>query len=115
MKKKVNISDPSQLLPDLPSPSDLKPFPTQLSMTYNFHKTCVRTISVSPCGNYLASGDEDGNVVVWHVQTSRILRKYKFENKVVDSVEWNPNKERCLLAVANEEHVYVIQPQLYSK
>ena len=67
LKKKVNISDPQMLIPELPQPSDLKPFPTQLSIEYKFHKTCVRSISVSPCGNYLASGDEEGNVVIWHI------------------------------------------------
>lgn len=74
MKKKINVSDPSSLIPELPQPSDLKPFPTTLSIEYKFHKTCVRSISISPCGLYLASGDEDGNLVVWHVATSRILR-----------------------------------------
>lgn len=84
MKKKVQVSDPNQLIPELPQPSDLKPFPTQLSLEYNFHTTCVRAISVSPCGTYLASGDEDSNLVIWHVQTGRIMRKYKLENKVID-------------------------------
>ena len=79
------------------------------------HTTCVRTISVSPCGQYLASGDEEGNLVIWHVQTGKILRKYKLENKVVDSVAWNPNKERCVIIVSNEELVYIIQPGLYSR
>jgi hypothetical protein len=37
------------------------------------------------------------------------------ENKVVDCVEWNPNKEICLIAVANEELVYFISPELYSR
>lgn len=114
LKKKVNISDPQMLIPELPQPSDLKPFPTQLSIEYKFHKTCVRSISVSPCGNYLASGDEEGNVVIWHIQTTRIMRKYKMENNIIDSVEWNTNRDLCLLAVANEEYVYLIQPQLYT-
>ena len=115
LKKKVNITDPSQLIPELPQPSDLKPFPTSLSIDFNFHKSCVRSISVSPCGTYLASGDEEGNVVIWHVETTRILRKYKLDNTVIDCVEWNPNGERCVLAVANEEIVYIIQPALYSR
>ena len=115
LKKKVNVSDPSQLIPELPQPSDLKPFPTAVSIEYKFHTTCVRSISVSPCGTYLASGDEDGNLVVWHVQTTRIVRKYKLPNSVIDCVEWCPVKERCLLAACNEEQVYVIQPDLYSR
>lgn len=77
LKKKVNVSDPSQLIPELPSPSDLKPFPTAVSIEYKFHNSCVRSISVSPCGQYLASGDEESNLVIWHILTSRIMRKYK--------------------------------------
>lgn len=65
MKKKVNVVDPKMLIPELPSPNDLRPFPLKVSIEFIFHKTCVRCISVSPCGNYLATGDEDHNVVVW--------------------------------------------------
>jgi ribosome biogenesis protein ERB1 len=115
LKKKVNVQDPSALIPELPQPSDLMPFPTTLSIEYKFHTTCVRSISVSPCGTYLASGDEDSNLVIWHVQTSRILRKYKLDNKVVDCVEWCPSKDRCIITATNEELVYVIQPGLYAR
>jgi ribosome biogenesis protein ERB1 len=115
MRKKVNVQDPNTLIPELPSPNDLKPFPTMHSVEYAFHKTCVRSISLSPCGRYLASGDEDFNVVIWEVGTARILRKYKVENKVVDCVAWSPSKTNCVLAVSNEELVYVFCPALYSK
>lgn len=71
------VTDPNMLIPELPSPNDLKPFPTVVSMDFNFHKSCVRSISISPCGRYLASGDENGNIVVWDIRTSNILKKYK--------------------------------------
>lgn len=115
LKKKVHIDDPTKLIPELPQPSDLKPFPTAVSIEYKFHTTCVRSISVSPCGQYLASGDEDGNLVIWHVETTRILRKYKLDNKIIDCVEWNPSKERCILTATNEEIVYVINPGLSTR
>jgi ribosome biogenesis protein ERB1 len=114
MKKKVNVTDPTALIPELPQPEDLKPFPTHLSMEFKFHTTCVKSISISPCGLYLASGDEDGNLVIWHIQTTRIMRKYKLDNKAVDCVEWCPSKERCILSAVNEEFVYLINPCLYS-
>ena len=107
-RKKMNVSDPNTLIPELPSPNDLKPFPTQVSIEYNFHTTCVRSISVSPCGKYLASGDEDHNLVVWDIKSGRILRKYKLEYAVIDCIEWSPSKENCLLAATNEEFVYVV-------
>jgi ribosome biogenesis protein ERB1 len=91
-RKRTNVQDPNQLIPELPSPNDLKPFPTRESISYSFHKTNVRSISVSQCGKFLASGDEDHNLIVWEVGTGRILRKYKLENKVVDCVAWSPSK-----------------------
>ena len=66
-KKKVNVSDPSKLIPELPSPNDLKPFPTRVSIDYNFHTSCVRAISISPNGMFLASGDEDSNLIIWNL------------------------------------------------
>ena len=99
----------------MPSPNDLKPFPTSISLDFNFHTTCVRSISISQCGRYLASGDEDHNVIIWDIRTSKILFKYKTENKVIDCVEWSPNKTHCLLAVTNEENMLIYHPKLYSR
>lgn len=111
-KKKVNVTDPTKLIPELPSPSELKPFPQQVSIDFHFHSSCVRTIAVSPNGQWLASGDEDSNLVIWNVRTSKIVRKYKLPNKVVDKVTWCPNEAYCILAVANEETVHLVTPKL---
>jgi len=70
----------------------------------------LRSISVSQCGRYLASGDEQHNLVIWDIKSARILRKYKLDNPVIDCIEWSPSKENCLLAATNEDNVYVIQP-----
>ena len=58
LRKKVNVTDPTKLIPELPSPNDLKPFPTQISIDFAFHKSAVRSIAISPNGLFLASGDE---------------------------------------------------------
>lgn len=50
MKKKVNVKDLQSLIPELPSPNELKPFPQKLSIEYKYHESQVRSISVSPCG-----------------------------------------------------------------
>ena len=36
-------------------------------------------------------------------------------NKVIDNVEWCPDLDTCLLAVANEDYVHLIGPELYRK
>jgi ribosome biogenesis protein ERB1 len=112
-KNKLDI-DPNSLIPEIPLPSDFKPFPTKISIDYIGHKACIRSISVSPCGRFLASGDDIGKLIIWDVETSRQLRTYDFEN-VVDDVEWNPNPEMCLLGVANEYNVLIINPRVYGK
>jgi len=48
-KKKLNI-DPDTLIPKLPDPKTLKPFPTAVNITYNRHSSPVGAISVSPSG-----------------------------------------------------------------
>ena len=114
-RKKHQVTDPNMLIPQLPSPNDLKPFPTCISIDFDFHTSCVRSISISPCGRFLASGDEDHNVVVWDIKTSKILCKYKTENKIIDCIEWSTSKTHCFLSVANEEHVVLYHPRLYSR
>ena len=83
IKKKIHV-DPNSLIPQIPDPSTLKPFPTKQSLLYqgnkvilNFipslskgHETRVLTLSVHPNGHYLASGDKAGRVIIWDVNTT---------------------------------------------
>lgn len=48
-KKKLNI-DPDTLIPKLPDPKSLKPFPTAVNIAYNRHASPVGAIAVSPSG-----------------------------------------------------------------
>jgi len=114
-KKKIDVSDPSKLIPELPSPEELRPFPTKVSIEYHFHKSCVRSIALSPNGMWLASGDEDSNLVIFNARTARVVRSYKLHNKVVDDLHWCPDTDRCILVVANEDTVHLVAPALYSK
>lgn len=54
--------DAEYLIPKLPSPKDLQPFPTVESMVYTGHADMIRTISVEPNGEYLVSGSDDQTV-----------------------------------------------------
>jgi len=55
-KKKLNI-DPESLIPKLPDSSTLRPFPTSLNISYVGHESSIISLSVSPDGTYVASGD----------------------------------------------------------
>ncbi|MBE3050093.1 hypothetical protein IMZ48_47860, partial [Candidatus Bathyarchaeota archaeon] len=51
-KTKLNI-DPMSLLPKLPRPEELKPFPTVCQTTFSMHDGRVRSISTSPNGDWV--------------------------------------------------------------
>jgi ribosome biogenesis protein ERB1 len=45
---------------------------------------------VSPNGLFLASGDEDHNLVIWNTRSGKIVRQYRLPHKIIDSIEWCP-------------------------
>jgi len=48
--------DPDSLIPKLPKPRDLQPFPSRASIVFEGHTDVVTCISCSPLGQWLASG-----------------------------------------------------------
>ncbi|GAB7350837.1 hypothetical protein MBLNU459_g1369t1 [Dothideomycetes sp. NU459] len=109
-RSKLNI-DPESLLPKLPSPDDLRPFPTVCATLYRGHQGRVRSVSVSPSGTHLASGGDDGTVRVWELLTGRQLWSVKLDaEEAVNAVRWRPNRETLILAAAAGETLYFIIP-----
>ncbi|XP_070777806.1 ribosome biogenesis protein bop1 isoform X2 [Enoplosus armatus] len=109
-KMRVNVN-PEDLIPKLPKPKDLQPFPTTQSLVYQGHSGLVRSISVSPSGQWLASGSDDGSVRFWEVRSSRCMKTVQVGG-AVKSVAWNPNQSVCLLAVALDSLVLILSPSL---
>eukprot|EP01039_Chlorochromonas_danica_P007694 gene7694-8501_t len=106
LKKRLNI-DPASLLPKLPSPQSLKPFPNALALQFLGHQKAVRCLAISPDGQYLASGDEVGRVKLWEVATAFCRNTWQF-NGAITAVAWNPLFNHGLLAVAVEKRVVLI-------
>ncbi|TPX50523.1 hypothetical protein SeLEV6574_g00839 [Synchytrium endobioticum] len=101
--------DPSALLPKLPNPKDLEPFPKQLSITYHGHTGRVRSISPDPTGQFIVSGSDDKTVRIWDVTTGRCLQTWTLDS-LVTSVSWNPNSTVGLVAIACGNMVYLARP-----
>ena len=53
----LNVN-PDDLIPKLPKPKDLQPFPTTQALVYQGHEGIVRCLSVDPTGQWLVSGTE---------------------------------------------------------
>lgn len=108
LKMKLMI-EPEDLVPKLPSPRDLQPFPTTMSMVYEGHTDMVRCITVDPKGQFMISGSDDLTIKVWEVSTGRCLRTINVGG-VVRSVCWCPNQALSIVAVAADRKLLLINP-----
>ncbi|KAK6093141.1 Ribosome biogenesis protein erb1 [Batrachochytrium dendrobatidis] len=108
IKNKLNI-DPESLIPKLPKPQDLQPFPSKLSIEYKGHSARVRSLSVDPSGQWLATGSDDKTVCIWEISSGRCVEKFVLKHSIMN-VSWNPNKNASLLAVVFDNQVMLIVP-----
>lgn len=53
---------PDDLVPKLPSPRDLQPFPTTEALLLRGHTGLVRSTDFDPTGQYIVSGGDDCTV-----------------------------------------------------
>ncbi|XDT06565.1 Trp-Asp (WD) repeats profile [Nakaseomyces glabratus] len=117
-KNKLNI-DPESLIPELPSPKDLRPFPIRCSTIYSGHEGKIRTLSIDPTGIWLATGSDDGSVRIWEILTGREVYRVQLVNKEdnpednIHSVEWNPDGSVGILAVAVGNNIFLIVPPIF--
>ncbi|PLW06159.1 hypothetical protein PCANC_26166 [Puccinia coronata f. sp. avenae] len=113
-RPKLDISDPSELLPKLPSPKDLRPFPSFCSIEYVHESGArIRTVSIDPTGMWVATGSDDGQVRVWECKVGRCAMSWKLGGKgdsPVYSVEWCPDGRKCILSVVVNGHIYLLSP-----
>ena len=109
-RNKLNI-DPESLLPKLPSPEELRPFPTTCATIFRGHEGRVRSLAVDPTGVWLASGGDDGIIRLWELLTGRQIWSVKLgSNEAVNVVRWRPGKDAVILSTATAEDLFLIVP-----
>ena len=70
--------------------------------SYEGHASPVRTISWSPDGRLLASGEKSGKVHVWNVETLASVQLYKEHIDEITDVAWSPGGQH--VASASLDH-----------
>ncbi|KAJ8126540.1 hypothetical protein O1611_g7099 [Lasiodiplodia mahajangana] len=109
-KNRLNI-DPTSLLPKLPRPEELRPFPTVASIEFAGHEGRVRSVAVDSSGQWLASGGDDGTVRVWGLSDGKQQWQAKLSSEdPVDVVRWRPGLDGLILSAAVGEDIYLMIP-----
>uniref|UniRef100_A0A6G3MFV2 Ribosome biogenesis protein bop1-A (Trinotate prediction) n=1 Tax=Henneguya salminicola TaxID=69463 RepID=A0A6G3MFV2_HENSL len=97
-RKMITNIDPDDLLPQIPDPQSLRPFPSWESIVFTGHNSRVTCISVHRSGELLVSGDASGLVIVWeHMGVE--LKRYQFKSPIT-AIEWNPRIDLFIITVA---------------
>lgn len=117
-RARLDIDDAQDLLPKLPSPRELRPFPTMTSISYvHPNNVRVRAVAVDPRGQWLVTGADDGRVRLWDLAIARCTavwdlhaRSPQSERSAVYSVQWNPNKSMSMFAACTDGKVVIIVP-----
>ncbi|XP_006822853.1 ribosome biogenesis protein bop1-B-like [Saccoglossus kowalevskii] len=112
-KMRVQVN-PEDLIPKLPKPKELQPFPTVQAIVYKGHSNLIRSISVDPSGQWLASGSDDSTVKLWEVISGRCLKTIPVSG-AVHCVAWCPNVLLSLLAIVVDDNVHILNTGLGDK
>ena len=111
IRKKMDIKE-SDLLPDLPHPDQLKPFPTKETIVYKGHNSSIKAICVDSFGNILISADNGNFVHFYDVLTGKIICRIDFKEKVKKIVI---NDFMHLIVICTITHIYFILPKYLEK
>ncbi|GAA51222.1 ribosome biogenesis protein ERB1, partial [Clonorchis sinensis] len=83
VEKQRLATTPEAILPQIPSLSQLRPYPSQPGLTYGGHRGRVTSLSISPCGQWLASiSPADGYLRIWETSTNYCFRCYSLASPI---------------------------------
>lgn len=111
-RRKARLPEnPEDLVPKLPSPSELRPFPQVCSTTYP-HPNGARTrcLSIDPSGQWLVTGADDGEVRLWELRIGRCQANWRVgklpgnSTAPIQSLAWCPIRGRSFFIVAMSVH-----------
>ena len=107
VKKKLDLKE-SDILPDLPKPEELRPFPTKETILYLGHESSIKAMTVHDEYDVLISADNANFVHFWDVLTAKIFCRISL-NEAVKSIKIN--KSLNIVVICCISHVFFILPK----
>jgi ribosome biogenesis protein ERB1 len=109
--QKTDIKE-EDILPKLPKPEELKPFPSRENYSFKGHDASIKCLCIDDTGNYLISGDIGGNVFFWDIATTKIIKKIDLPDKIVNITY---NSSISLVVICCKASVYFILAPFVSR
>jgi ribosome biogenesis protein ERB1 len=111
IRKKQNIKE-EDILPQLPKPEELKPFPTKENIVYKGHSSSIRGMIVEPSGKFLISSDNGGFIYFWDIQTAKIIKRMDISD-TIQNIGYNSTLN--LITICGKDSVYFLVPPFLPK
>lgn len=117
IRKDPERMNPEELVPKLPSPRDLRPFPSGRVLSYDLLPARARSIDVHPGGQWLLSGSDDGCVRLWEVATGYLRCTWNLGQRVgevdgktqpVMCVSWRPREQGYVFGAAVGNSLFIV-------
>ncbi len=117
IKKDAERITADDLVPKLPSPRDLRPFPTGKVLEFGPLPSRARSIDVHPAGQWLLSGSDDGIVRLWEIATGFLRAEWslgerlpKIDDRVqpVMNVAWRPALDSFVFAACVGKSLFIV-------
>ena len=112
IKKKVDLNE-KDILPDLPKPEELRPFPTKETVLYKGHESSIRSVICDPNNaNILISGDNGNFLHFWDISTAKIITRMDIKEKIRNI---SFNQFLNLVVICSVGHVFFVLPKYLNK
>ena len=111
IKNRIQMN-PDDLLPRLPDPRDLRPFPYVKSITYKTESSAaVSALVMDASGQFMVSA-QASTATLWEVTTGRAMCKWSLraEDGQITSVAWNPLPNTPVVALTQGQSTYLCVP-----
>ena len=108
-KLKVKVTS-DQVLPKLPAPADLRPFPYRLLYSFNkLDSASLTSLEINRNGSLVAAGFTDGSLRIFDAVTTKCLLKIPLsKTNPVASLSWTPSYE--VLCACAGHNVFLLVP-----
>ena len=108
-------ADAESLLPKLPSPEELRPYPSYCATIFEGHKGRVRCLSMDATGQWLATGGDDGTIRIWELPTGRQIWSAVISHEhAMTCVEWRPDQGTTILVGTADNQMFFMVPPVGS-